>query len=141
MAAFAARLPIAADIIESQGNIGSAVRNSSKPGRSGPEAWVIQASAEWSNRHLEADPVVVSTALMAEFGRLTRTPLPVPLLARAHRWRYAMSGSSGKAFLWNESIGLGVCGDWLIGPNVESAWLSGTALGQEMRLRKDERSA
>ncbi len=141
MAAFAARLPIAADIIESQGSIGSAVRNSSKPGRSGPEAWVIQASAEWSNRYIEADAGAVSTALLAEFARLTRTPLPVPLLTRAHRWRYATSGSSGEGFLWNESIGLGVCGDWLLGPNVEGAWLSGTALGREMRLRRVERSA
>jgi predicted NAD/FAD-dependent oxidoreductase len=23
---------------------------------------------------------------------------------------------------------LGVCGDWLVGPGVEAAWLSGTAL-------------
>jgi predicted NAD/FAD-dependent oxidoreductase len=46
----------------------------------------------------------------------------------AHRWRYALSPGTGDGALWNPDIGLGVCGDWLLGPRVECAWLSGRML-------------
>lgn len=132
MVAFAARPSIHADVIEGAHEIGWAIRNSAKPGRSGPEAWVIQASADWSRTHLEDDATTIVAGLLDAFARLTRTRLPDPLLAQAHRWRYATSGASRDGFLWNDDLGLGVCGDWLIGPDVESAWLSGTALARRM---------
>ena len=34
--------------------------------------------------------------------------------------------------LWNGELGLGACGDWLIGPRVECAWLSGRELARQM---------
>jgi renalase len=34
--------------------------------------------------------------------------------------------------LWNRDIGLGVCGDWLLGPRVECAWLSGRQLAKKL---------
>ena len=43
-----------------------------------------------------------------------------------------MSAGLGHGALWNERIGLGVCGDWLLGPRVECAWLSGQQLARAM---------
>ena len=130
MAAFAERLPISADILREEGIIGWAARNSAKPGRSGPEAWVVQAGPDWSRRHLENDPASVTAALLRALSERAGAALPAPLAAAAHRWRYARSGSAGAAQLWDPGLGLGACGDWLLGPRVECAWLSGRALAE-----------
>ena len=56
MAAFAEPLPFGADVLRAEGPIGWAARNSAKPGRSGPESWVVQAGPDWSRAHLEESP-------------------------------------------------------------------------------------
>ena len=128
MLAFADRLPVATDIIRDGGAIGWAARNSAKPGRSGPEAWVVQAGPAWSAAHLELPPKEVMAALQREFAVLAGITLPAPLVSAAHRWRYARSGTLGQTALWDAAARLGVCGDWLLGPRVEAAWLSGTGM-------------
>lgn len=130
MLAFDAPIDFAPDIIKDVGAIGWAARNSAKPGRSGPESWVIQGSPDWSTEHLEDEPEIVIAALTGAFEDHIGQPLPAPLSATAHRWRYARSGAAGRTALWDETKRLGVCGDWLIGPRIECAWLSGTALGE-----------
>jgi renalase len=128
MAAFGSAVPHDADVLLADGGpIGWAARNSAKPGRGGPEAWVIQGTPIWSADHLEDSADSVVSALMGALA--TRTgPLPASLSVTAHRWRYARSGSAGGGFRWNATDKLGLCGDWLLGPRVEAAWLSGHAL-------------
>jgi predicted NAD/FAD-dependent oxidoreductase len=109
-----------------------AARNSSKPGRSGPESWVLQAGAEWSRRHLEADPGGVAQALQDALAQWLGIGLPPLLVAQSHRWRFARSGAAGLGSIWDRHRRLGICGDWLIGPRVEAAWLSGTALADRI---------
>lgn len=132
MAAFGERLDIAADVLRPSGAIGWAARNSAKPGRTGPESWVIQGSPDWSAVHLEEEGEAVIAALLADFaaaaGSALIASLPEPLAVQAHRWRYALAGAAGRTALWDERLGLGLCGDWLIGPRIESAWASGRAL-------------
>ncbi len=134
MAAFAARLPIGVDVLRDDEIIGWAARNSSKPGRSVPESWVLQATPAWSQRHLEDDAEHVLAALLRWFAEQQRIVLPEVLIATAHRWRYARSGSAGLGALWNPALALGVCGDWLLGPRVECAWLSGVRLAEAIAL-------
>ncbi len=117
-------------MIRSRGVIGWAARNSAKPGRQGPEAWVVQASGAWSTEHLDEPPERVSAMLCAALSDALGCPIPQPVAAHSHRWRYALSAGTGDGALWNAAIGLGVCGDWLLGPRVESAWLSGQMLAQ-----------
>jgi predicted NAD/FAD-dependent oxidoreductase len=126
MAAFAGAVA-APDVLKEGGPIGWAARNQSKPGRSGPEAWVIQAGPGWSRAHLEETPEQVAPQLLDAFAARTG-PLPEVLTASAHRWRYAKSGKAGRGALWDPALRLGVCGDWLLGPRVECAWLSGEQL-------------
>ena len=128
MASFAERLPIGVDLVEPGGAIGWAARNSAKPGRTGPEAWVIQAAPGWSTEHLEDDADAVAAALPGLLGASLGTSLPEPASLSAHRWRYARSGGIGCACLWEPAERLGVCGDWLPGGGVEEAWRSGMAL-------------
>ena len=118
-------------LIRNRGAIGWAARNSAKPGRHGPEAWIVQASGTWSLNHLESSPEHVSTLLCTALSEAMEFSLPLPIAAVSHRWRYALSAGTGDGALWNKAIGLGVCGDWLLGPRVECAWLSGRTLAKQ----------
>lgn len=128
MAAFDAPVSFAGDCLRATGAIGWAARNRAKPGRTGPETWVVQGSAQWSAEHLEADGETIIAQLLAGLAAATGATLPAPLTLQAHRWRYALSGAAARTSLWDGALGLGVCGDWLIGPRIENAWLSGRAL-------------
>lgn len=130
MAAFAERLPIEGDVIRDAGPIGWAARNSAKPGRAGPESWVIQAGPAWSRENLERgrDEVAGELAFMLA-NSCGFAPLS-PISLSAHRWRYARSGAAGEGRLWDPAARLGACGDWLLGPRVECAWLSGDRLAE-----------
>jgi predicted NAD/FAD-dependent oxidoreductase len=128
MLAFSAPVPVSLNHLRGEGIIGVASRNSSKTGRTGPESWVVHASPEWSTRHLEADPLWITDTLLGTLAELLGTRLPPVLSASSHRWRFARSGSDGSGSMWDRERRLGVCGDWLLGPRIEAAWMSGTAL-------------
>ncbi len=105
-------------------------RDSSKPGRTGPETWLLHASAEWSEAHIEDSADSVTAALLAAFAALGG---PIPLAATAHRWRYADTAPAlTLGCWWDANTRLGLCGDWLNGGKVEGAWLSGLALARQV---------
>ncbi len=103
-----------------------------KPGRTGPATYVVHGGADWSITHLEEAADQIASLLLQELAALCG-PLPPPLVQSAHRWRYArVETSHGPGFLYDGDQGIGACGDWLSGPRVESAWLSGHHLGQAL---------
>ncbi len=105
-------------------------RDSSKPGRTGQETWLLHASAEWSEAHIEDSAEAVTSALLAAFAALGG---PAPVAATAHRWRYADTEPAlTQGSWWDAQMRLGLCGDWLHGGKVEGAWLSGRALAQQV---------
>ena len=128
---FDQELPLPA-LLRTGGDIAWAARNSAKPYRSGPEAWVVQANASWSSKHIECAADDVSALLLAALSAMAAAPLPPPIAALSHRWRYALSAGTGDGALWEPAIGLGACGDWLLGPRVECAWLSGRMLAERI---------
>jgi len=132
--AFAERLPCGADVLrgEHDSRLALAARNNAKPGRDGPEAWVLQASPAWSARNIEASSERIETELIEALSERLGVPLPETIARGAHRWRYAHSGADGSGALWDPILRLGVCGDWLVGSRVEGAWISGKDLGQRM---------
>ncbi len=128
MAAFDGPVPIDCDRLTKTRIIGSAVRNSAKPGRTGPEAWVLQASAEWSRAHLEDDSDMVERTLLAALADHIGVGSPAVIATSVHRWRYAKVSGLDRGAIWNSDIQLGASGDWLLGPRIEAAWLSGQRL-------------
>ncbi|TCK09582.1 NAD(P)/FAD-dependent oxidoreductase [Marinobacterium mangrovicola] len=104
------------------------VRDSSKPGREG-ENWVIQASQQWSLEHRDEEPSWVAEQLTEAFAELGGERIQ-PVFSRVHRWAYARAAvSSGQELsLWDEHLGIGACGDWLSGGDVEGAWRSANEL-------------
>lgn len=101
-------------------------RNSSKPGRTGTDTWLLHASALWSEAHIEDDAHDVAEHLLNAFVDIGGT---IPTAWTIHRWRYAdMLAPLATGSLWDHSTRIGLCGDWLHGGKVEGAWLSGKDL-------------
>ena len=118
-------------------------RDNSKPGRNnaenGPETWILQATADWSEAHLNDEPDNVTATLLQAFKHLGG---PAPQATTAHRWLYADTDPAlDIAYAWQEQQGLGLCGDWLNGGKVEGAWLSGNALAKQMTQSLSTRQA
>lgn len=108
-------------------------RDSSKPGRAGPETWLLHASPEWSEAHIEADALAVTDVLVQAFRALGG---PAPVAATAHRWRYADTEPAlSHGSWWDAGLRVGLCGDWLAGGKVEGAWLSGQSLAGRVLVR------
>ena len=133
MVSFEDRLDIASDVLRNCGAIAWACRNNTKPGREGPEAWVVQASATWSANNISVDSDSVALLLLDALlaARASRQRASVSSLT-AHRWRYARAPGLGHGALWNDTIAMGACGEWMLGPRVECAWLSGRMLARRI---------
>ncbi len=113
-------------------------QDSSKPGRpSGAvTAWVAQAGEAFSVEHLEKDPTQIAALMLPLLcDRLGAAPDSVAH-AVAHRWRYArVTQALGQPFLRSADATLYLGGDWCIGPRVEAAWTSGTAIAEDLLAR------
>ncbi|VWB57565.1 NAD(P)/FAD-dependent oxidoreductase [Burkholderia diffusa] len=112
------------------GPLGWIAHDTSKPGRTGVSTWVLHATPEWSQAHLEAPPERITRTLLDAFRDIVGATADT---ATAHRWRYAELAPSSVAapgrFAWRAGPRIGLCGDWLGGGKIEGAWLSGTGLG------------
>jgi len=139
--AFAERLRLPFDALRHAGIFCRIARNSAKPGRTGPESWVVQADAGWSAARIESEPTEIAAELQEEFARIAGFALPTPLVAQAHRWRFATYAGTSEEALWNDGLKLGICGDWLLGGDVESAWLSGRAMAEQLQIAAVQQNA
>ena len=129
-----------------RGPLAWVLRNDRVPGRAAPAGlavWTAHATAEWSAAHLEDDAQAVSaalqTALRAQLPGTRGGGQPIRFHhTNVHRWRYAGpavdcdDSFDSDECLWDESLGLGVCGDFLAGGGVEAAWHSGDELADCM---------
>ncbi|MEJ2059044.1 MAG: FAD-dependent oxidoreductase [Gammaproteobacteria bacterium] len=111
-----------------------AARNNSKPGRAPREAWVLQATPEWSEAHLDDTPDDVAGALWHAFEEAAGgLPGVRPQVRRAELWREAQPiAGLEQPFLFDAQNGVAACGDWCLGPRVEAAFLSGLALADRI---------
>ena len=132
MFAFETPLSVPDDVLKDRGIISWAARNSAKPGRDGPEAWVVQATPDWSRDHLEETAETVVDQLQAALAAECPDALPAPIVRVGHRWRYARAAAGEAGCLWNAGERIGAAGDWLLAPRIESGWLSGRRLAEQM---------
>lgn len=106
-------------------------RNSSKPGRAQREAWVAQASPEWSEANAERGADEVTAELLQAFSSALGTQVGRPAAKSAKLWRHAAPiNALDQPFLYDREAGIGLCGDWCVAPRIEGAFLSGLDLAQ-----------
>ena len=110
-------------------------QDSTKPGRAqdaGP-LWVAQAGEAFSSAHLEKTPEEIAAHMLPILCDRLGVPLNRVTHASAHRWRYArVTQALGQPFLRSPDATLYLGGDWCIGPRVEAAWTSGTAIADDI---------
>lgn len=116
------------------GPISVIARETAKPGRDLPgDAWVIQASADWSRTHLEREQAEVTPPLLEAFFDTLGCPSVAPVISMAHSWRYALTRKPlGQPFVHKHGLGLSICGDWCLGPTAQDAFNSGRSLAAEL---------
>lgn len=132
MVAFDQRVAVSRDCWteDRDGIVGWTARNNSKPGRTGPESWVVQATPDWSRRHIDDHRDEVTAVVTSALSDRLSVALPDRLGTAAHLWRFARCAEGGAGPIFDADRRLGICGDWLVGPRVESAWLSGATLAE-----------
>lgn len=106
--------------------------NAAKSGRAKTSAWVLQATPDWTAAYIDLSREDAAAPMFAAWQALMSRPLPQPVLLKAHLWRYARTGEGVNGLLYDKALGLGLCGDWLKGPRVEAAWLSGLELAEAL---------
>jgi photolyase PhrII len=103
-------------------------RESSKPARVRPGAYVIHATTAWSIEHLDDSPEQIAEVLLAEFFDRTGCSAIAPLHWAAHRWRYSVAQDPlSVGCLMDQSGCVYACGDWAMGSRIEGAFLAGMA--------------
>lgn len=129
MASFAEPLPLADTFRSDTAQVSWAARNVAKPGRGGPETWVIHASPARSRELIDLSKDAVAGSLLADFFAAAAIAPAAPIHCDAHRWLYALpEARKGERPLYDSELHIGIAGDWLHSPCVEGAWVSGRAL-------------
>ena len=107
--------------------------DSTKPGRKTQNCWVAQASAEWSVARLELSKDEIAALMLDIFLAHHNLAATDVAYATAHRWRYALvTQPLGQAFAKSPDGTLYAGGDWCLGPRIEHAWQSGTAIADDI---------
>jgi renalase len=131
-----------------RGPLATVLRNDRVPGRTAPAGlavWTAHATAEWSAAHLEDEPQAASaelqSALQAQLPTMDSGGRSVRWHhVSIHRWRYARPAVDCNDRFerdecwWDETLGLGVCGDFFKSGGVEEAWQSGDELADCMAV-------
>lgn len=110
-------------------------RDSAKPNRNldnntYSELWVLHASSEWSENHIDENADIVAEKMISEFIRLGGA---IPQGYTTHLWRYAdCANYSTLGCIWDSEMQIGLCGDWLNSGKVQGAWLSGQLLAEQL---------
>ena len=100
----------------------------SRPERPKTNAWVLHASPEWSQMHLEKPAGKVRDMLIKAALELPLAQSTTVQSAVTHRWRYALARQPlDRGAIWLGSKYLALAGDWCNGSRVEGAFLSGIA--------------
>ena len=110
-------------------------QDSAKSGRpQGPDTlWVAQAGEAFSQTHLEETPTEITARMLPLLCDRLGVTADRVTHASAHRWRYArVTQALGQPFLRSPDATLYLGGDWCIGPRVEAAWTSGTAIADDI---------
>lgn len=115
-----------------EGPLSWVCRQSAKPGHAG-EAWVLHASPDWSDQHIDAPAETIGPQLYQAWLEVSQGLPPSPSYRQAHRWRFAQSVSPlDVGYLHDSESDLWVAGDWCRGDRVEGAWLSGRAAAKAL---------
>ena len=102
--------------------------NSKKRFKSKDDLWTLQSTFGWANKKInnnKNNKKKNSNIMIEKFFELSNIKKTKINLSINHGWKYS---SNSRPFriksYWDPKKKLGVCADWLVGPRLESGWLS-----------------
>ncbi|MDX1334445.1 MAG: FAD-dependent oxidoreductase [Gammaproteobacteria bacterium] len=108
-------------------------RNNSKPGRTGRESWVAVATPEWTEQYQKYSESEIRELLYQAFVDAVGGLQDKPDFMDMEFWPDAKTIQvAGKDYLYDAELGIGLCGDWCLGTRLESAFLSGLAMANQL---------
>ena len=124
-------------ILLEKGNIGWSVAkwSYSNENKTAYLSIIIHANPEFSSKHLNEDVSTFTGSLWEEWKShlkidtsfdISALPKHISYL-KGHKWRYARVTKTAdeKCERTNQKYSIALAGDWLEGPRIESAWISG----------------
>ncbi len=116
----------------------AAFENSKNRFKSPISLWTLQSSIGWARKninHYKKNKKAENT-LVSKFLKFTGYKKERIIFKKTHGWKYsyAQNKSPFKSY-WDRKLKFGICADWLIGPNVESAWLSARDLFKKIQKK------
>jgi renalase len=108
--------------------------NSLKPQRDKTLSIIIHCDPKWTSCNLDIDRKLLAQMVCDELQSLTGFYDNDPLCLDVHRWLYGRCAKPlGRDFLIDYEHKISACGDWMLGDNIESAFLSASRLAQEIK--------
>ena len=100
--------------------------------------WTLQSSKNWAKKNINVykKNKKIENILISKFCDFTGYNKNKIIFKKTHGWKYAynFSPSPLKSF-WDKKLRIGICADWLVGPKVESAWLSANDLYKKIQKK------
>ena len=110
------------------------IRDSSKPGRNGNFTLLVHSTNLWAEENINKEKDAVIEHLMSEASKIIGKKVYDANHIDLHRWKYAnIKKQDIESPFIDENIQIAACGDWCIKVRIESAFLSGFDLANEMR--------
>ena len=102
--------------------------NSKKRFKSKYDLWTLQSTFKWANKKINQNKnnkKENSKIMIDKFFQLSNIKKTKIKFSLNHGWKYS---SNSKPFkiksFWDPKKKIGVCGDWFVGPRLESGWIS-----------------
>ena len=110
--------------------------NSKNKFKSNINLWTLQSSLAWAKKNIRkyrSDNKCIEKLLL-RFLQIMGLKKENVIFQKAHGWLYSYSYTQTKIkSYWDNKCRLGVCGDWLLGPKAEDAWISASALSKRIK--------
>ena len=108
--------------------------DSSKPKRPDNYALLVHSTNQWAEDNMEADQEDVKNYLCTELEKIIGISVADAVHIDLHRWRYANTEKQfAENYYLDASARLAAIGDWCIHGRIESAFLSGYDLAQQIK--------
>ena len=92
------------------------------------DLWTLQSTYKYGNKFTKDyrnKRKYYTNQLVKKFEKLTKLKIKKIHHSRIHGWMYSSNSKPLKQLsLWNNSLKLGLCGDYFGGPRLENGWLS-----------------
>lgn len=107
--------------------------NSSKQSRGKKYTILAHSTNKWASEYINHDRDWVKDYLCKELSKIIKKDISEATYTGLQGWRYANAKKqNGQKFFIDKERNIALCGDWFIQGRIESAYISGSQLGNEL---------